>query len=83
MTRMTHCDSSVPTVGHSFFEALLPLVIIRTSPSSYKEMLTKLKKLCIVKKVSSNGLITLRQALVADTMEREEGKTHLVLWMRP
>ena len=35
MTHMTHCDSSVPTVGHSFFEALLPLVIIRTSPSSY------------------------------------------------
>ena len=34
MTRMTHCDSSVPTVGHSFFEALLPLVIISTSPSS-------------------------------------------------
>ena len=35
MTRMTHCDSSVPTVGHSFFEALLPLVIIRTFPSSF------------------------------------------------
>ena len=34
MTHMTHCDSSVPNVGHSFFEALLPLVIIRTSPSS-------------------------------------------------
>ena len=32
MTRMTHCDTSVPTVGHSFFEALVPLVIIRTSP---------------------------------------------------
>ena len=39
---MTHCDSSVPTVGHSFFEALLPLVIIRTSPSSFDIMFSYL-----------------------------------------
>ena len=32
LTRMTRCDSSVPTIGHSFFEALLPLVSFYLRP---------------------------------------------------
>ena len=35
MVMMGHVSNAMRSLRHSFFEALLPLVIIRTSPSSF------------------------------------------------